>query len=201
MQSIVNGRHSKVSSAVVVALLAFGFAAAPAAWAGRGSEKSAGQGIEVVGRVDLSGSSVTRMALVEKDRKQYLYISLSTSNELSVVDVTNWKKPRIVERTAISTPAATSELLPLGDTLAMILTTPEGSTTSQASGTESQVVTILSVEDPANPTVARVFQGVTSLVTDDGRGLIYVANAKGLWIIKAEDKTQAAPALAEEQEN
>jgi hypothetical protein len=201
MKSTVNGRVSKVSSVAAVTLLALGIAAAPAAWSGKRSEKSAGQAVEIVGRVDLAGSPATSMALVEKDRKEYLYITLGPSAGLSVLDVTISKKARIIERTAISAPAAAGELVPFGDTRAMILATPEGPATSQASGSDSQAVTILDVEDPANPAVARVFQGVTSLVTDDGRGLIYIANAEGLWILKAKDKTEAATSLAEAQDD
>jgi hypothetical protein len=38
--------------------------------------------------------------------------------------------------------------------------------------------------DPRNPKVAREFTGVTAMSRDDGRGLIYVANAAGVWILQ-----------------
>jgi hypothetical protein len=201
MKANVNSKFSKVNSVVAAGLLAVGIAAAPAAWAGRGAEKSASQTVDVVGRVELASKPVTSMVLVENGRKQYLYVTMGPSARLSVVDVTDSKKARIVERAAISVPVAAGEVVPFGDTRAMILTTPEGSATPSVSGANSQAVTILDVQNPANPTVARIFHGVTSLVTDGGRSLIYVADADGLWILKARDKTQPAPSLAEEQDD
>jgi hypothetical protein len=197
----VNSRVSKVSSVLIAGLLAVANAAAPAAWTGRGSEKSASQAAEIVGKVDLASKLVTSMVLVENGTKEYLYIRLGSSPGLSVVDVTNAKKARVIETTVVPDPTAAGELRPFDDTRAMILSTPEGPATSQAVGADSKAVTILDVDDPANPAVARKFTGVTSLVTDGDRGLIYIANAEGLWILKAKDKTQAAPSLAEELNN
>jgi hypothetical protein len=199
MTANVNSKFSKVNSVVAVGLLAVGIVAAPSAWAGKGSEKSAGQAVEVVGKVELAGGPATSMVLVEKGRKHYLYVTMGPSARLSIVDVTDAKKARLVEQTAIPDPSALGQLQPVGDSRAMILTTPQASATPSMSGANSQAVTILDVQNPANPTVARVFHGVTSFVTDDGRSLIYVADADGLWILMAKDKTQAAPSLAEEQ--
>jgi hypothetical protein len=201
MNSIVNSRVSKFSSVLIAGFLAVVNAAAPAAWAGRGSEKPAGQAAEIVGRVDLAGKPVTSMVLLEKGTKEYLYLRLGSSAGLSVVDVTNVKKARVIETTVVPDPTAAGELLPFADSRAMTLTAPEGPATSPAVGTDSKAVTILDVDDPANPTVARKFAGVTSLVTDTDRGLIYIANADGLWILKAKDKTQAASSLAAQQGN
>jgi hypothetical protein len=201
MNSKMNNRVSKVSSVLIAGLLAIVNAAAPVAWAGRGGEKPKGQAAEIIGRVDLAGKPVTSMVLVEKDKKKYLYIRLGSSAGLSVVDVTSSGKARVIETTAVPNREADGELLPFADTRAMILTTAEGPATSRAVGTDSKMVTILDVDNPANPTVARKFAGVTSLVTDSDRGLIYIANADGLWIVKAKDKTQAAPAVAAPQDN
>jgi hypothetical protein len=38
--------------------------------------------------------------------------------------------------------------------------------------------------DPRNPKVAREFTGVTAMSRDDRRGLIFVANADGIWILQ-----------------
>jgi hypothetical protein len=180
MKVNVNSKFSKVCSVVAVGLLAVGIAAAPSAWAGKGSEKSLGQAVEVVGKIELAGSPATSMVLIEKGRKQYLYVTMGPSARLFVVDVTDSKKARIVEQTTIPNPSAGGDLQPVGDTRAMILTTPGRSATPSVSGANSQAVTILDVQNPANPTVARAFHGVTSFVTDDGRSLIYVADADGL---------------------
>jgi hypothetical protein len=38
--------------------------------------------------------------------------------------------------------------------------------------------------DPLHPKVAREFTGVTAISRDERRGLIYVANAEGVWILQ-----------------
>jgi len=44
-----------------------------------------------------------------------------------------------------------------------------------------QTVTVLSFADPEHPAVARQFSGVTSMLKDTSRGLIYLVNSDGLW--------------------
>jgi hypothetical protein len=38
--------------------------------------------------------------------------------------------------------------------------------------------------DPAHPKVAREFTGVTAMGRDDERGLVFVANQEGIWILQ-----------------
>jgi hypothetical protein len=38
--------------------------------------------------------------------------------------------------------------------------------------------------DPKNPKVAREFTGVTATSRDNQRGLIFVANPEGIWILR-----------------
>ena len=44
-------------------------------------------------------------------------------------------------------------------------------------------VRLLDVSDPAHPRTVQMFDGVTSIVRDDARNLIYLANADGIWIL------------------
>jgi hypothetical protein len=37
--------------------------------------------------------------------------------------------------------------------------------------------------DPLHPKVAREFTGVTAISRDDRRGLIFVANPEGIWVL------------------
>jgi hypothetical protein len=47
----------------------------------------------------------------------------------------------------------------------------------------TETVKILDLSDPAHPKVLQTFTGVTSTLQDPGRGLIYLANNDGLWIL------------------
>jgi hypothetical protein len=37
--------------------------------------------------------------------------------------------------------------------------------------------------DPLHPKITREFTGITAIERDDGRGLIFLANADGIWIL------------------
>jgi hypothetical protein len=53
-----------------------------------------------------------------------------------------------------------------------------------------QSIRILDFSDPQHPNVAREFAGVTAISRDDRRGLIFLDNAEGIWILhqsRAED--------------
>jgi hypothetical protein len=41
------------------------------------------------------------------------------------------------------------------------------------------------MSDPANPQSIQTFADVTSVVADDARGLIYLSNGEGLWVVQA----------------
>ena len=38
--------------------------------------------------------------------------------------------------------------------------------------------------DPLHPTVKQEFEGVTAMAQDDKRGLIFLANDAGIWILR-----------------
>ena len=54
---------------------------------------------------------------------------------------------------------------------------------TMASASAVQTIRIMDFSDPLHPKVAREFTGVTALSRDDRRGLIFVANPEGVWIL------------------
>jgi hypothetical protein len=63
----------------------------------------------------------------------------------------------------------------------------------------TEIVQIMSFADPAHPTVARQFPDVTAIGSDRQRGLIFLADNAGVWILFehfAED-----PAIEREYDN
>ena len=43
---------------------------------------------------------------------------------------------------------------------------------------------VLDLSEPKNPKPLQTFDGVTRVLADDGRHLIYIANGEGLWILR-----------------
>jgi hypothetical protein len=53
----------------------------------------------------------------------------------------------------------------------------------RGSGAVLESVRVLDVSDPAHPRSVHNFDGVTSVLQDSARNLIYVANGDGVWIV------------------
>jgi hypothetical protein len=47
----------------------------------------------------------------------------------------------------------------------------------------SKTIRIMDFSDPKQPKVSREFSGVTAMSRDDRRGLIFLSNADGIWIL------------------
>jgi hypothetical protein len=45
--------------------------------------------------------------------------------------------------------------------------------------------------DPTNPQPIQTFSNVTSVVTDNARGVIYLSNGEGLWVVQAKQMQKA----------
>ncbi|HXY11571.1 MAG TPA: hypothetical protein VEI52_27300, partial [Terriglobales bacterium] len=54
-------------------------------------------------------------------------------------------------------------------------------------------VLILDVSDPAHPRKVQSFSGVTSILPDNARGMIYVANSDGIWILSHRQVLRSHP--------
>jgi hypothetical protein len=47
-----------------------------------------------------------------------------------------------------------------------------------------ETVRIMDLSDPRDLKVAREFTGVTAIGRDDRRGLVFVANSEGIWVLR-----------------
>jgi hypothetical protein len=145
----------------------------------------------VIAHLQLDGGTATRMVLVQKDGKQYLYVGLSSSSGVCIFDVTKPGDPRKIEKFAGAGGAQAADFQLVGDTMAVTSRTGEATAISSNAGTRS--VTILNMTDPANPQQIQTFADVTSVVADDARGLIYLSNGEGLWVVQARQPAKAEP--------
>jgi hypothetical protein len=172
-------RSAVFSAAMVLVFLPVCVFAAP------GDFYASYQQAKVIAHLPLSGSAPTQMFLQHQGRKQYLYVQQSGKRGFSVVDVSKPKKPKLV------TNVPQRDITALGPGLAIIeksqaksdkdaALTGEG---SRGGGSIPQSVKVLDVSDPAHPRSVQTFNGVTSIATDNARGLLYVANGDGIWIL------------------
>ena len=159
-----------------VAIVAIGIAAAPAIHAKPNSNKTSDKPANVVAHVQLSGGPVTRMLLVKKNGNEYLVLGLDSTN-VAILDVSEPGNPRTIDTAAKAGGAPSAEVKVVADTLTFFGTSDAG--TASAS----------------SPKEIRSLSGVTASMKDKARGLIYVTNGDGLWIVKTKQQVELDAAL------
>jgi len=181
MNTILKAAHNRAS--VPLGLLAFLVVVAPSAFAKHPAKHSTEQPVAVIAHLALPGAPASQMLLQERDGKQYLYAVRNSGKGYTIVDVTHPSQPSLVKRVAWPNGASAGRLQTVSSTLALA----EGSSGSFAA-TRAEAPTesleLVDLSDPGNPRTIQSFSGVTSVLTDNARDLIYIANSDGLWILK-----------------
>jgi hypothetical protein len=168
-----SNKLSKGFYRVAIGVAAIGIAAAaPAIQAKPNPNKGDDKPANVVAHVQLSGGPVTRMLLVKKEGKEYLLVGLNSTASVAVFDVSNPDRPRTIDTTSSPAGAPSAEVKVIADTLTLFGSSDAGSDSS------------------ANSKDMRSFSGVTASMKDKTRGLIYVTNGDGLWIVKSKQKVE-----------
>ncbi len=119
------------------------------------------------------------MFLRQHEDKQYLY--LQQGAHFTVVDVSDPKNPTILERVASK---GSLEWIQSG--LALTVAPENGSTSQQLGTVSTQVVNVMDLSDPKHPRTVQTFGGVTSILPDDTRKLVFIANGEGLTVLSHE---------------
>lgn len=139
---------------------------------------------EVIAHLQLKTPPGNEMVLQRTGNKQYLYIQAASKQSYTIIEVTKPEFPSFVNATAHSKDDTAGKLDIVGKDLGIAeVPDPNAKHLNSATST-TETVKILDLTDPANPKVLRTFTGVTSLLPDAGRGLIYLTNGEGLWILK-----------------
>ena len=170
MKKNTNRRFSGVLSGAAIAMVAIGIAAAPAVHAKPNSDKMGDKPANVIAHVQLSGGPATRMLLVKKNGREFLVIGLDSPTSVAILDISDPNQPRTIDTTQGAAGAPSSEVKLVADTLTIF----GGSDAGTASSSNSKEM--------------RSFSGVTASMKDKARGLIYVTNGDGLWIVKTKQK-------------
>lgn len=173
----------------IVALFASILAAAPYAAAHPPGAPPPADHIAVAGHLALQGIQVKQMFLQRSGDKTYLYLEQPSQHDFAVVDVTNPTKPALLEEAALPESAGEIVNMPAPDSVLAIAVVPDGDSPSSVSGASveanlpTESVQFLDLSNPEHPSVLKTLSGVTSMTTDDGRKLVFIANNDGLWIV------------------
>lgn len=139
---------------------------------------------KVVAHLALQESPGSEMLLQNKGDKQYLYVQKASKEGFTVVDVSKPAAPSLVSKGGANSDATAGKLELAGPDVG-VAETPDRNSKGviRSADNPTETVKILDLTDPAHPKVLQTFKGVTSTLQDPGRGLIYLANNEGLWIL------------------
>jgi hypothetical protein len=188
-----------------MALLTFVLATGTSVFAKKHDAKTPEQSATVIAHLPLPGSPVSQTFLQQQGNKQYLYIQQTSKQDFMVVDVTQPEHPDVVKAAGSADKGSGEKLRMVGSGLALA-ETPDS---SAAGGTRHELapakaapaagdhpaesVRVLDLSDPANPRTLQTFDGVSSILADDARNLIYITNGDGLWILRHKQPKPATP--------
>jgi hypothetical protein len=135
--------------------------------------------IEVVGHIPLTNGPVRRFLATQHFSSYYLYAERDPGQATTLIDVTKTNQPSVLADVAYAPNSGSDSLTLVAGTAALVSSEPAAPAVPAP-----QTVRIMDFSDPKNPKVAREFTGVTAMSRDGGRGLIFVANADGIWILR-----------------
>ena len=118
---------------------------------------------------------MTRFLTTQHYSSYYLYAE-HNSGSVTLIDVTKTSRPSVLSD--VSYP--TGSLAVVAGTAALVTSESAGSPPAPA----PQTIKIMDFSDPRNPKVTREFTSVTAMSRDDRRGLVFVANTDGIWILR-----------------
>jgi hypothetical protein len=140
---------------------------------------------QVIAHLPLQDAPGGEMLLQTKGDKHYLYVQKASKQGFAIVDVTKPSIPVFVKPTGSSADATAGKLEMAGPDVALAEVPDRNSKgVIHSSDYPTETVKVLDIADPAHPKVIQTFTGVTSTLQDPGRGLIFVANNDGLWILR-----------------
>jgi len=109
--------------------------------------------------------------------KQYLFLDQPSLRTVTVIDISNAKKPRVVKSVAYPDGAQSA-----GEIFGTNLILVRGDKSNRGDSTPAEVIAF---GGPDGPDASEEFSGVTSFLADNGRGLVYFTNGDGLWIVRS----------------
>jgi hypothetical protein len=133
--------------------------------------------IDVIGHLVLPNASVTNIKISEHRKQQVLQLQDTKHRTLMLVDVTDGTHPAIIKQ--LHLPAEQPDW-----TLAVLVGDVALVTDTQSPEVHISSAALVNFADPDHPATVRKFTNVSAFRTDEERGLIYLVDKDGLWILR-----------------
>jgi hypothetical protein len=139
--------------------------------------------IDVIAQLPVTDGPAVQLVTAVHWRRHYLYLEHGSRGALTVVDVTDPQAPKSISEFILPPQDSSVYLYEMVGTAALM-------TTSHPAPRQSpETVLLVSFADRAHPKVVRQFSGVTCRLKDSARGLIYLTNGEGLWVLRESPAT------------
>ncbi|MGO8790233.1 MAG: hypothetical protein ACLQVL_23020 [Terriglobia bacterium] len=189
---------SMLAAVAVVIVASMAFAKSPSLDLGRSSKNSAAtktnainrkhksspsqplDAIKVAGHIPLAGDPITRFVCTQHYSSDYLYAEHGAGKDITLIDITKTDQPSVLANVPDTPDGRAEGLVAVAGTAALV-STEQGDPTAAPT---PQTLRIMDFSDPQHPKIAREFTGVTAIGRDEKRGLVFVANAEGIWILQ-----------------
>jgi hypothetical protein len=135
-------------------------------------------GIYVISHLELEGATVSDIQVSDDPDRHAIELTGADGKAITLVDVNNPEKPRVVRQVQLPASLQHSRTQSRVGNAALFATEDPPSTI------RPQLITLVSFSDPAEPKAITRFPGVTAILTDRARELIYMTNSSGLWILQ-----------------
>jgi hypothetical protein len=146
--------------------------------------KASGTTSQVVAHISFSGLSTVDMTMQEQvGDKSFLYVQHSKDEGISVIDVSEPAKPKVVRVVPWPDPAVSSHMSVTGN-LALIT---ENEVLPVHSAISKNDLVLWDLSNPAAPQIVKKFSGVVRFLLDN-RNFIYLLNNEGLWVVSTPDR-------------
>lgn len=136
--------------------------------------------IEVAGHIPLTGGPVTDFVWTQHYSSDYLYAEHAQGKNITLIDVTQAAHPTVLAELPNASEGNGQSLLLVTGTAALVSSDQNAARPAATPRT----LKVMNYSDPQHPKVAREFTGVTAMGQDNQRGLVFVANGEGIWILQ-----------------
>ena len=135
--------------------------------------------IEVIGHIPLMDDPITRFVSTRHYSSYYLYAEHTSGGSVTLIDVTKAAEPSVLADVPYAPEGDSEGLVVVAGTAALV-----SDEQTRPTVVSPQTLRIMDFSDAHRPKVAREFTGVTAIGKDDGRGLVFIANEEGIWILQ-----------------
>ena len=141
----------------------------------------------VIAHLPLTTRAGNEMVLQRQGDNHFLYIQMASKEGFMVVNVNKPEFPTLLDRQVKGSDPTAGNLEMVGSDLG-VAAVPEKTPSNiiRSTSSPSETVNILDLSDPQHPKLIQSFKNVTGIIGDGGRGILFLANDEGLWVLKHE---------------